>query len=104
MLNEDYIQNNNITKDNVLNKIDTLKIEDVESSVTFEATKMYVEELDENNNRYYVLGILKQESLEYEEEILLDNNFKIIVNLDFENMIFSAEPLENGGIFNETNT
>ena len=97
ILDNEYIEKNNITKSNVLNKI-----EEIQEAVIFEAEKMYVEEIDQNNNKYYVLGILKQDNLE-EGEKIINNNFKIAVSLDFENMIFSVMPLEDGGIFDEKN-
>lgn len=100
ILDNDYIEKNEITENNVLNKIN-----DITEQVVFEATKMYVEEIDENNNKYYVSGVLKQDDLGYiEETTVVNDNFSIAVVLNLEDMIFSIIPLEDGGIFNEENS
>lgn len=97
ILDNKFIEDNNVNTNNVLEKIKGNNI-----SGTFEAEKMYVEEIDENNNKYYVKGTLKQE-LEGEnaQDIIINDNFCVIVSLDFDNMIFSITPLEDGGMFNE---
>lgn len=94
LLDFEYIEENNINRDNILNKI-----EKIPEQVTFEAEKMYVEEIDDNHSKYYTSGVLKQNNLE--ESIIINNNFNIAVNMDFDNMIFSIIPLENGGVFDE---
>lgn len=97
ILDTDYIAKKGITEKNVFDKIDYIS-----EQVSFEATKMYVEELDENNNKYYVSGVLKQDSFGYAEETkILYDNFNVAVVLNLEDMIFSIIPLEDGGVFNE---
>lgn len=97
ILDNEYIQKHEITQTNVLNKIS-----DIPEQVIFEATKMYVEEVDENNNKYYVSGILKQDTTaENSGYATVNNNFNITVVLNFKDMIFSIIPFEDGGVLNE---
>ena len=94
MIDSEYITQNNITENNVLDKI-----EKFEPGTIFGAEKMYEEEIDSNNKIYYVLGTLKMEGLETYTTI--NNNFCITVKMDFANNIFSIVPFGNGGLFNE---
>ena len=103
VLDEGYIQKNNINKNNVFDKIDK-----IETEAEFHAEKMYCEEIDESTVKYYVLGNLEEinendmDALEIVDTSLLgDVNFE--VSIDYDNMIFSIKPMENGGIFNEEN-
>lgn len=94
ILDSEYIIENNITKDNVLEKV-----ENISGLLIFQAKEMYVEEVDTDNKIYYVSGILKEDGLEAYTTI--DNDFYITVNMDFSNNIFSIIPFGNGGLFNE---
>lgn len=94
LLDSGYIIENNITEDNVLEKI-----ENISGFVIFEAEEIYVEEIDSNNKIYYVSGVLKQEGLEVYTTI--DTEFYITVNMNFNDNIFSIIPFGNGGLFNE---
>lgn len=99
ILDNEYIEKNAITENNVLDKINNIN-----EKVIFEATKMYVQEIDENNNKYYVSGVLEQDNFGYvDEKAIVEDKFNVAVVLDLENMIFSIIPLEDGGIFNEEN-
>lgn len=100
ILDVEYINNNNITEKNVLNNVGNIS-----EMVIFEAKKMYVEEIDQNNNKYYITGILKRDRMDDENGLkVIKDNFNIAVKLDFENMIFSVIPLKDGGVFNEKNS
>lgn len=89
ILDAEYINNNNITEKNVLNNVGNIS-----EMVIFEAKKMYVEQIDENSNKYYVTGILKRDSMDDENGLkVIKDNFNIAIKLDFENMIFSVIPL-----------
>lgn len=94
LLDSGYIIENNITEDNVLEKV-----ENISGFLIFEAEEMYVEEIDSNNKIYYVSGILKEEGLETYTTI--DTEFYITVNMNFSDNIFSIIPFGNGGLFNE---
>lgn len=96
LLDSDYLEKNNINEENVLEKI-----EEIPENTLFEAEKMYVEIISDDVNKYYVSGILKEDNFEQSE--VIKNEFYIIINMDLKNMIFSVEPLKNGGIFNEKN-
>ena len=93
VLDKDFIQENNITKDNVVNKIPKL-----EEEVEFSAEQMYMEEINENQIKYYAVGVIAksdghgevdEENFEKNEE----NNFHIMVLLNVEEMTFSIIPL-----------
>lgn len=94
ILDSSYIKENNINQNNVLEKIETIS-----GSIIFEAETMYVEEIDENNKIYYVLGSLKEEGLETYTTI--DDEFYITVNMNYDDNIFSIIPFGNEGLFNE---
>lgn len=99
LLDNKYIQENNITENNVLEKIDNMN-----ELAIFEADKMYVQEIDENNSKYYVSGLIKQEDIgNVEQKTVINDNYNIAVVLNFKDMIFSVIPLDDGGIFNEKN-
>lgn len=98
LLEQEYINNNKITQNNVLEILNKDKA--INGMVSLEAEEMYVEEIDENNNKYYIRGILKKEEFDEEEQVI-NSNFKIAITLDFDNMIFSVNPLVDGGIFDE---
>ncbi len=101
ILDSNYIKKNNITKENVLTKV-----EQIEDLATFKAEKMYLEEIDEDNIRYYVKGILQKSTISQSDDVedkteIINDDFKIVVTLNYNDMIFSVAPLEDGGIFNE---
>lgn len=91
VLDYQYITENNITKQNVMEKI-----EDIPEQAQLKVEKMYLEKIDDNNSKYYMSGLLVQDTSE--GDVVLQDNFNIAVILDFENMIFSIIPLENGGV------
>ncbi len=92
ILDSEYVEKNNITTANVLDNVGDIP----EGSITFEAIQMYVEDIDDNNSKYYVSGVLKElGGLERESDNIINNNFNITVELDYENMIYSIIP--NGG-------
>ncbi len=94
ILDEQYINDFNVTESNVLNKV-----EDINESVNFSAEKMYVSGLGEDYQTYYVSGTLSNDG-----EDLIDTEVEklnITINLDLDNMIFSVIPYGYGGIFYE---
>lgn len=91
LLDYDYIMQNNITTQNVIEKIETIP-----EQAQLKVETMYMEVIDDNSNKYYMSGLLVQDTSE--GDIVLQDNFKIEVILDFQNMTFSIIPLENGGV------
>lgn len=93
LLDKTYIQEFNITKENVLEHV-----EDLSGEISFRAKKMYFEQISENVYRYYVKG----EIIENDIDIMTSKGeFNITVNMDIDNMLFSIIPYGYGGIFNE---
>ena len=96
MLDSQYIETFNITKDNVGEYIETayedplLKIE-----------KMYVKRIDNYNEIYYLKGnlieLLGGEDTTYGEQ----KEIVLTINIDNENMTFSVVPFGYGGVFYE---
>lgn len=96
LLDNEYKEKFSITKKNIQKYIETayednnLKIE-----------KMYVQEIDENNEKYYVKATLI-EMIGGEETIYGgQKEFIVTVNIDHESMTFSIVPFGYGGVFYE---
>ena len=97
LLNENYKNENKITKDNVLDLFS-----DVDSNSTFVSEKMYYETLSSNLVKYYVKGYIEENQI-YDDEVLKKedrNSVYFIVYLDSSDKIFSIEPYD-GEIFKE---
>ena len=55
LIDEDYQDNHGINHSNIVNKLDNL-----DGSFTFKAKKIYYEQIDKNNYKYYVYGYYKK--------------------------------------------
>ena len=88
VLDEEFKANNNINNDNVFDKVENLN-----GNYSFVSKKIYYEELDEYNFKYYVYGYIV-------EDIMDDYGKKFdryyIVNFDTNKNVFSITP------YNET--
>lgn len=93
LLDETYIQEFNITKENILEHVDSLTGE-----ISFRAKKMYFEQINENFYRYYVKGEIIENDI---DTMTNKGELNITVNMDIDNMLFSIIPYVHGGIFNE---
>ncbi|MDD4187620.1 MAG: hypothetical protein PHX04_02515 [Bacilli bacterium] len=93
LLSESYISVNNITKDNILDKLTLLK----PGNYTFEARMMYQEYLTSDIIRYYIKGDL---SLEIMDEYQRPSDYYLIIQMDEEKNIFDVTPYD-GKIFME---
>lgn len=94
LLDKAYIKKFNITEDNVLQHV-----EDLSGNITFKAKKMYFEEVNENFYKYYAIGEIIESNTE--EEFTREEEMKITVNMDIDNMLFSIVPYGYGGTFYE---
>jgi len=93
VLNDEYKEENNITKDNILSKLDIL----IDNNYNFQARKMYYLE-QENNYVYYVYGYLREESI---NKIATEKkDYYVIVNVDKDYEVFNIRPYD-GEIFKE---
>lgn len=97
LLDGSYKKKNNISADNVLDKLEKL-----DGVYSFEARKMYQEELNEDITKYYVYGYLKEEVIDQSFEVE-SIDYYIIVTLNAKNQTFSITPYDgeifiNGGI------
>ena len=93
ILDNSYIEKNNIDANNVLDKV-----EKYDESITFKAESMGMEQLDDNNIKYYAEGIIRRDAMveNYEDEKnqeIVNDNFKIVVILNTEKKIFSIIPM-----------
>ena len=84
MLDNEYKTKNNITKDNIFTKIETLN-----DFYKFKAKQMYETKISDNITQYFVYGILTIEATEDDEE---ETKFYISVKLDKQNNTFSIIP------------
>lgn len=90
VLDEDYIKENSINKDNVLNTL--VKYD---GNVTFSSKKMYEEKESSTVYKYYVYGYVEKDVMDsFPEQI----ETYFIVRLDKKNNIFTIEPYD-GKIF-----
>ena len=94
ILSEKYKTNNNITKTNVLTKLDNL----AGGMYTFEAKKVLYE-TSGSQIKYYVFGNLYEQNM---DEKVFIKNYYVIVYTDKNNSIFSITPYD-GKIFKEDN-
>jgi len=96
-LDKRYIEENNISKNNIFEKINVL-----EGNYNFEGRKMYQQKLNDDTIKYYVYGYLRKEVMNpslAEDPI----DYYVIVTLNTKNQTFSITPYDgeifiNGGI------
>lgn len=90
ILNEEYLKNNNITKENVLNIVPNIS-----GNYVFGATSMYEQQLDKTTYKYYVKGYYYQETIDGNSS---KTDYYVIVYFYTKSMTFSIEPY-NGEMF-----
>ena len=91
VLDSEYITEKKITPENVLSKI-----QEFDEGVYFTANKMYLEQIDDNNIKYYSYGFLSKEHGDGDENSAVSiekDDFNIIVILNIEEMTFSIIPM-----------
>lgn len=93
LLNEKYISINNITKENIFDKLTLLE----SGNYSFEARMMYEERLGSDIIRYYIKGDL---SLDIMDEYQRPSDYYLIIEMDEVNNTFEVTPY-NGKIFME---
>lgn len=94
VLSDNYISLNGITKENVLKKLPKLNFN---NDYSFEARKMYDEEINENITRYYLYGFLNENLIDGHSK---STDYYLIVDLDIINNTFEITPYD-GKIFKE---
>lgn len=83
-LDKEYIEQNGITKNNILEKIgkiDTYKI--------FSAKEMYEQKITDGITKYYAYGVIKEDVADGEA---LEEEFYIAIKIDSKNSTFSVLP------------
>jgi len=84
VLDNDYKMSKNINKNNIFDNIETLN-----SNYSFVSKKIYYEEIDEYNFKYYVYGYLEEDTIDgYGEKF--DRYY--IVKFDTKKSVFSITP------------
>lgn len=86
LLDNKYIENNNITVDNVLDNID-----DYSFGVSLKANNMDFVQVG-NNFVYYINGKIYENT--YNGKELVDDNFSMIVINDYDNLSYSLYPVD----------
>ena len=94
LLDEEYIEQFDVTKDNVLEHVENLS-----GNIGFKAKKMYFDKVNENYYKYYVIGEIFEHNMDEEPKSM--GEFKVTVNMDLENMLYSIVPYGYGGNFHE---
>lgn len=88
LLDEKYIEENNISYDNVLEYVD-----DYPRMSSFKANSIEYVKLGSNVTLYYVNGDVYQN--DFESERLVDEDVSIVLINDFDNLSFSIYPVED---------
>ena len=90
VLDEEYVNSNNITEENVLSFLTKY-----EGNISFESVKMYEEEINKNITKYYVKGNVINDIIDSDAEL---TEAYFIVKLDKKEQVFSIMPY-NGEVF-----
>lgn len=90
ILDSKYIQEFNISQENVFEYVEALEI-----PVILSIEEMYVLEKNENEHEYYISGTLREDIVDGISDKKID--YIITVKLDLENMIYSIIPNGYGG-------
>ena len=85
LLDDDYIDDNNITYDNVLNNV-----KNYSTGSFIKVTSMSFVEI-KNNFIYYITGSILENN--FDGNVVIDDNFSIILKSDFDNLTFSLYPV-----------
>lgn len=93
VLNESYVSQNKITKENILTKLDNFS----GRSLTYSATKMYEEPLSKKVNKYYIKGTLYEDSIDGSTK---SGDYYLIVTIDNSQKLFNITPYD-GKMFKE---
>lgn len=88
LLDKRYIEKNNISYSNVLDYVD-----DYPQLSSFKAINMKYVKLSFNITLYYVTGEIYKNDID--GEILVDDNFSVVIINDFDNMTFSIYPVDS---------
>jgi len=86
LLSDKYINDSNVTIENVLDKVETYPIDSSLKVLNMNYVKI------KNNFVYYIDGIVYENG--YEENKLIDDNFSIILIKDYDNLSFSLYPVD----------
>lgn len=92
VLDEDFVEKNNINANNVYNYVNKLN-----GNYTFKSKKIYFEVGNEKVVEYLVYGYLIEDAIDGNGN---KKDYYLKVNLDLENQLFSVAPY-NGEIFKE---
>ena len=93
LLNKEYIENNGINSNNVINKIDTMKFKD--KMITMQTEKVLAKKVSNNVMKYYVSGKLYMENI---DETTNYGNYYLEINIDSDTLVFDVSPYD-GKIF-----
>lgn len=93
VLNESYINKNKITNENILTKLDNFS----GRSLTFSTSKMYEEKLSKKVIKYYLKGVLYEDTIDGSSKV---GDYYLIVTIDNNQKLFDITPYD-GKMFKE---
>lgn len=93
LLSTNYQQENNISINNVLDKLDNL----TDSEYSFQSKMIKQEKLSHKKTKYYVYGLLKKDIINNND---LGRDYYLIITVNEKNNLFEVTPY-NGKIFKE---
>lgn len=92
VIDDEYIENNNLTKNNIYQFIPKL-----DGIYSFKSKKIYYQKFNDDFIKYYVYGYLIQEEM---DEIINKVDYYVIIKMDIKNNLFSVTPYD-GNLFKE---
>ena len=87
LLDSKYIENNNITRDNILDKVDKFSI-----LSSYEVESMYFIQI-KRNFLYYVNGKVYENTYDAEKKLVYDN-YSMVISVDIDNLSYSLYPVD----------
>lgn len=88
LLDSDYIENNDITTDNIMNKIEYYPV-----GSYFSANSMSFVQI-KDSFLFYITGVINYS--EHDSDKIIDDNFSVLLFIDYINSTFSIYPNPNG--------
>lgn len=95
-LNKNYIDENNVTIDNIFDYIEEI------NATNYKTKTVYYEKINDNVTKYYVKGILIKENFDDNMNVVSDTqlDYYLIIYIDNDSDTFSVEPYD-GKLFLE---
>lgn len=95
IMNENYVNENGLNSNNIINRLDTSNFRDNE--VSFKTRKMLVKYLSDTVNEYYLYGEIYFDGIDNYYKM---TNYYLIITVDSDTLEFNVKPYD-GAVFKE---